>query len=89
MILIIEDDAMINGLLAKVLKDHGYETEQALNGLDGERLALEKDYELILLDLMLPGKSGEEILGNLRRVKNTPAIVLSAKNETMDPFALA
>ncbi|MCR4585829.1 MAG: response regulator transcription factor [Lachnospiraceae bacterium] len=72
---------MINNLICKVLKDHGYETESAQNGTDGEKLAMEKEYELILLDLMLPGKSGEEILAGLRKVKKTPAIVLSAKNE--------
>ena len=88
MILVIEDDAMINGLICKVLKDHGYETESALEGISGERMALEKDYELILLDLMLPGKTGEEILSDLRKVKSTPAIVLSAKNEVYNRIEL-
>lgn len=88
MILVIEDDAMINGLICKVLKDHGYETESALEGISGERMALEKDYELILLDLMLPGKTGEEILADLRKVKSTPAIVLSAKNEVYNRIEL-
>ena len=88
MILVIEDDAMINGLICKVLKDHGYETESALDGVSGERMALEKDYELILLDLMLPGKTGEEILEDVRKVKSTPAIILSAKNEVYNRIEL-
>ncbi len=88
MILVIEDDAMINGLICKVLKDHGYETESALDGAGGERMALEKDYELILLDLMLPGKTGEEILTDVRKVKSTPTIILSAKNEVYNRIEL-
>lgn len=88
MILVIEDDAMINGLICKVLKDHGYETESALDGAVGEIMALEKDYELILLDLMLPGKTGEEILTDVRKVKSTPTIILSAKNEVYNRIEL-
>ena len=84
MILVIEDDVMINNLLCKVLSDNGYETESALDGEAGLEKAMDKDYELILLDLMLPKKSGEEVLEALRKVKNTPAIVLSAKNEVVD-----
>ena len=88
MILVIEDDVMINNLLCKVLSDNGYETESALDGESGLEKAMDKDYELILLDLMLPKKSGEEVLEALRKVKNTPAIVLSAKNEVVDRIEL-
>lgn len=88
MILIIEDDQMINKLLCKVLTDSGYETESAYDGEEGLKIALEKDPELILLDLMLPGKSGEEILAAVRQVKNTPAIILSAKTDVMDRIEL-
>ena len=88
MILVIEDDVMINNLLCKVLSDNGYETESALDGEAGLEKAMDKDYELILLDLMLPKKSGEEVLEALRKVKNTPAIVLSAKNEVVDRIEL-
>ena len=88
MILVIEDDVMINNLLCKVLSDNGFEVDKALDGEDGFRMAQEKEYELILLDLMLPKKSGEELLGELRKTKQTPAIVLSAKNEVINRIEL-
>jgi DNA-binding response OmpR family regulator len=88
MILVIEDDVMINNLLCKVLSDNGFEVDKALDGEDGLRKAQEKEYELILLDLMLPKKTGEELLGELRKTKQTPAIVLSAKNEVINRIEL-
>ena len=88
MILVIEDDQMINNLLCKVLIDNGHETDSALDGATGLEKALDKDYELILLDLMLPKKTGEEVLAELRKTKNTPAIVLSAKNEVVNRIEL-
>lgn len=88
MILVVEDDVMINNLLCKVLSDNGFETDSAQDGAAGLVKALEKDYELILLDLMLPKKTGEEVLADLRKTKNTPAIVLSAKNEVVNRIEL-
>ena len=84
----IEDDVMINNLLCKVLSDNGFETDSALDGEIGLSKAMDKDFELILLDLMLPKKSGEEVLAELRKVKNTPAIVLAAKNEVVNRVEL-
>lgn len=80
MILIIEDDENISGLLCNILRRNGYEVQCALNGWDGCELAMKNEYSLILMDLMLPMKSGEEILRELRARKNTPVIILSAKN---------
>lgn len=88
MILVIEDDQMINKLLCKVLSDSGYETDSAADGNEGLSKALANEYELILLDLMLPGRTGEEILAELRKTKSTPAIVLSAKNEVVNRIEL-
>ncbi|MBR4733141.1 MAG: response regulator transcription factor [Lachnospiraceae bacterium] len=87
-ILVIEDDVMINNLLCKVLSDNGFVTDSALDGETGLSKAMDKDFELILLDLMLPKKNGEEILAELRKVKNTPAIILSAKNEVVNRVEL-
>ena len=88
MILIIEDDENINGLLRSILSRSGYEVQYALNGWEGYELAIKNDYKLILMDLMLPFKSGEEILRELRTKKNTPVIVLSAKNEVSNRIEL-
>ncbi|MCR5249925.1 MAG: response regulator transcription factor [Lachnospiraceae bacterium] len=79
---------MINKLLCKVLSDNGFEAESALDGEEGLAKATEKEYELILLDLMLPKKTGEEVLKELRTTRNTPAIVLSAKNEVVNRIEL-
>ena len=87
-ILVIEDDEKISQLLCSILRQNGYEAECAMNGLDGLHLAVKNDYSLILMDLMLPLKSGEEILRELRSVKSTPAIVLSAKNAVYNRIEL-
>ena len=81
-ILIIEDDMTINGLLASIIEKSGYAADSAYNGTDGLAMGLHENYSLILLDLMLPEKSGEDIMKELRRVSTTPIIVLSAKGET-------
>lgn len=80
-ILIIEDDITINGLLRSIIEKNGYIVDNAYNGIDGLAMSLHEDYCLILLDLMLPEKTGEDIVKELRRVKKTPIIVLSAKSE--------
>ena len=87
-ILVIEDDTNINGLLCNILKRNGYEVQSALNGWEGYELVIQNDYSLILMDLMLPMKSGEEILRELRMKKNTPVIVLSAKNAVYNRIEL-
>ena len=81
-ILIIEDDMTINGLLRSIIEKSGYAADSAYNGTDGLAMGLHEDYDLILLDLMLPEKSGEEIVKELRRANTIPVIVLSAKGET-------
>ena len=72
MILVIEDDPTINALLCGILNKSGYETESAIDGLTGFHMAMEGNHDLILMDLMLPMKSGEEILRSLREKKKTP-----------------
>ena len=81
-ILIIEDDITINGLLRSIIEKSGYAADCAYNGTDGLAMVLHEDYSLILLDLMLPEKTGEDIIKELRKVNTTPVIVLSAKGET-------
>lgn len=83
-ILIIEDDPEIIKLLELHLSDVSYETTMAMDGNEGLNLALENDYELILLDLTLPGLDGVEICKKLRATKNTPVIMLTAKSEEID-----
>lgn len=87
-ILIIEDDLTINRLLRNIIEKSGYVADSAYNGVDGLTMSLHKDYSLILLDLMLPEKSGEEIIKEIRKVNTIPVIVLSAKGETYNRVEL-
>lgn len=87
-ILIIEDDITINKLLYSIIEKSGYAVESAYNGTDGLAMAAKENYSLILLDLMLPEKSGEDIMKEIRRRKETPVIVLSAKGATYNRVEL-
>ncbi len=78
-ILVVEDDPDINNLLCRIVTDAGYDCRQAFSGTEAALLCDKYDYDLILLDLMLPGLSGEEFIQRLRRGKTMPIIVLSAK----------
>ena len=83
-ILLIEDDAEIIKLLEIHLTDLIYKTSKATDGAEGLKMALEKDYDLILLDLTLPKMDGVEVCKKLRAKKNTPIIMLTAKSEEID-----
>lgn len=85
--LIIEDDRNTADYLKKGLAEHGFVSDVAHNGVDGLHLALTGDYELVVLDIMLPGMDGREVLRELRRRKNTPVIFLSARHRVEDRVA--
>ena len=76
-ILIIEDDTDINQMLSKLLVQNGYRTICAYSGTEG-LMVHNAEVNLILLDMMLPGKCGEEIIEDLKRKNNVPVIVMSA-----------
>ena len=71
-ILVIEDDESINNLIYKILIKQGYNVRQAFSGTEGKMLLNMYNFQLVLLDLMLPGMTGEEIIGNIRETKNMP-----------------
>lgn len=83
-ILLIEDDEGIARFLELELKYEGYEITKAFDGREGLRLALDEDHDLILLDVMLPGLNGMEVLRRIKKNKETPVIMLTAKDETTD-----
>ncbi|MFH6603814.1 response regulator transcription factor [Maribacter algicola] len=83
-ILIIEDDPEIIRLLEIHLTDLIYSTSKAMDGALGLKMALENDYDLIILDLTLPSMDGVEVCKKLRAKKNTPIIMLTAKSEEID-----
>lgn len=83
-ILIVEDEVAIADLEKDYLELSGFEVEVANDGLIGLQKAMEEDYNLVILDLMLPGMDGFEICRKIRDGKNTPIIMVSAKKDDID-----
>src|SRR5699024_2478448 len=83
-ILIVEDEEAIADLEKDYLERSGLEEEVANDGETGLARALEGDYNLLILDLMLPGVDGFEICRKVRDEKNTPIIMVSAKKDDID-----
>lgn len=86
-ILIVEDEEKIARFVELELAHEGYEVDKAADGRSGVEAALERDYDLILLDIMLPELNGLEVLRRIRKVKRTPVILLTARDEVMDKVA--
>lgn len=83
-ILIIEDEEKIARFVELELKHEGNEVEKAFDGREGLEKALSGCFDLILLDVMLPGLNGLEVLRRLRMEKDTPVIMLTARDAVMD-----
>ncbi len=80
-ILVVEDDVSINGMLTKLLTAHQYKVQAAFSGTEALLLLEKHSFDLILLDLMLPGMSGEEVLEQIVPTIKTPVIGISAKSD--------
>lgn len=83
-ILIVEDEAAIAELEKDYLELSGFEVEVSNDGTTGLKRALDEDFDLVILDLMLPGVDGFEICRQVRAEKNTPIIMVSAKKDDID-----
>lgn len=79
-LLIIEDDNDINNMICDAFTKEGYECVQAFSGTEGLLYCRSCDFDLIVLDLMLPGMSGEDVVIKIKKEKSTPVIVVSAKD---------
>lgn len=86
-ILIVEDEEKMARFIELELSHEGYETAKAHDGRAGLELARQEDFDLILLDIMLPGLNGMEVLRRLRQEKTTPVILLTARDSVMDKVA--
>lgn len=84
-ILVVEDEMQLADALSELLKRNMYSVDTFYNGIDGLDNALTGVYDCIILDIMMPGMNGIEVLSNLRREKiNTPVLLLTAKSEVDD-----
>lgn len=83
-ILIVEDDTSIAELIRDYLMISGFEVSIASTGKEGLEMALKTDYNLVVLDIMLPEMDGFAVCKEIRDVKNTPIILLSARSEDID-----
>lgn len=79
-VLIVEDDENINSLLREALTRHGLNCVQAYSGTDGLRIFKSDKFDLVLLDLMMPGITGETLTQRIREVSKVPIIIVSAKS---------
>ena len=86
-ILIVEDEEKIARFVELELLHEGYEVDKAADGRAGVDKALSSHYDLILLDVLLPGLNGLEVLRRIRREKDTPVIMLTARDAVMDKVA--
>lgn len=83
-ILVVEDEVRLADYLKKGLSENGYVVDLAHDGIDGKHLAIEGEYDLVLLDVMLPGIDGFGVLHALREQKNTPVLMLTARDKVED-----
>lgn len=87
-ILVIEDDKEINHLLCQSLRSNGYLSKSAYTGIHGLEMLKNEEFEMVLLDIMLPYKSGDVLLKELRTFSNIPVLVISAKETTQSKIDL-
>jgi len=83
-ILVVEDEPALRSLLVQALREDGYAVDEAADGREGHRKALENPYDSIVLDVMLPFMDGWEVLVRLREQKATPVLFLTARDAVED-----
>ena len=83
-ILVVEDEPALRSLLVQALREDGYAVDEAADGREGHRNALENPYDSIVLDVMLPFMDGWEVLVRLREQKATPVLFLTARDAVAD-----
>jgi two-component system OmpR family response regulator len=83
-ILVVEDEPDLLHVLAQALREEGYAVDEAADGPDGLFKAVSVEYDAVLLDLMLPGMDGREVLARLRKQRATPVLILTARDAVDD-----
>ncbi|WP_295638736.1 heavy metal response regulator transcription factor [uncultured Methylibium sp.] len=83
-LLVVEDEPKLAEYLRKGLGENGYVVDVAHDGIDGRHLATEGQYDLLVLDVMLPGVDGFGVLDAVRKVRDTPVLMLTARDKIED-----
>ena len=83
-ILVVEDEKQMSMFIEMELSHEGYNVDVALDGIEGLKKALDKEFDLILLDVMLPGLNGIEVCKKVRQVSKVPIIMITAKSDIPD-----
>src|SRR5205814_1944995 len=83
-VLVVEDEPELLAVIARALREEGYAVDEAADGDDGLFKATSWDYDAIVLDLMLPGRDGWQVLTALRRERKTPVLILTARDAVAD-----
>lgn len=87
-ILVVEDDEDINLIVRRYLEKENYKTAGAFSGTEARLLLSMSTYDLIILDLMIPGITGEELMEGIRRQSNVPVLIISAKSSLEDKVGM-
>lgn len=87
-ILVVEDDNDINNMLANLVRRNGYEATQAYSGTEAELHLKGTEFHLVLLDIMIPGMDGKELLKMIRKTMDMPVIVISARIDKTDKIEM-
>ncbi len=83
-ILVVDDEAKIRMLIRKYAEFEGYTVEEAADGMDAVKMCREHDYDIIIMDVMMPGLDGFSACREIRKTKNIPVLMLSARGEEYD-----
>ena len=83
-LLIVDDETKIQLVLKEYASFEGYETDLASNGMDAIKMAKENDYDLIIMDIMMPGLDGFSAVKEIKKFKDIPVLMLSARSEEYD-----
>src|SRR5437588_8204776 len=83
-VLVVEDEPELLRALAQALREDGYAVDEAADGEDGLFKATSWEYDALVLDLLLPGKDGWEVLAGVRRERKTPVLILTARDGVLD-----
>ena len=83
-VLIVDDEEMIRNVLREYAEFEGYEAREAADGLQAVRICREEDFDVVLMDVMMPGLDGFSAVKEIRKVKDIPVIMLSARGEEYD-----